>query len=352
MRAERAVKIREFLINNIPEHPGNIVKLCAEHLGVSTETVRSYIKKLVQEGVVVSAGKTKGITYSLRLHSKSLSLQVTAGMSESDVWDGDIAPFLPEMRENIRAICNYAFSEMLNNVIDHSGALTVYIKVEYDARDVRFRLIDSGVGIFDKIMAAKNLANKEDAILALHKGKLTTDPDHHSGEGIFFTSRTMDDFNILSGGLLFHGHEDDDWLYMAELVGQKGTSVFMRLSRNADTLIEEVFETYTSENKDGIMGFDKTEVLVPLYKKGGSSLVSRSQAKRLVTRLDNFNEVILNFAGVKWMGQAFADEVFRVFQRRHPDILLTPVNANSRVLNMIAHVTGGTLQRDLFDQTE
>ena len=36
--------------------------------------------------------------------------------------------------------------------------------------------------------------------------------------------------------------------------------------------------------------------------------------------------------------QGFADEIFRVFQNAHPDIVLRPINANEAVLGMIQHV--------------
>lgn len=352
LSGERKRQIREFLIRNIPEHSKDIVKLASRELGLSRSSVRTNLAVLESEGIIISSGKTKGITYALRSVTKDFSLTVSMGLSESDVWDADVAPFLPEMNENVRAICNYSFTEMLNNVIDHSESETVYIKVQYDVRELRLFILDQGIGIFKKIQKAKNLTNIEDAILELHKGKITTDPDNHTGEGIFFTSRTLDDFNILSGGLLFHVHEDEDWLYMIEPIEEKGTSVYMKISLGAETRIEDVFERYTSTDEDGVPGFTKTEIMIPLLKKGGSSLVSRSQAKRLVTRLDSFSEIVLNFKGVEWMGQAFADEVFRIFQRRHPDILISTINANQRVLNMIAHVTGGVIQRDLFDRTE
>ena len=38
------------------------------------------------------------------------------------------------------------------------------------------------------------------------------------------------------------------------------------------------------------------------------------------------------------MGQGFADEVFRVFQNKYPEIQLEVTNANETVLGMIKHV--------------
>ena len=38
--------------------------------------------------------------------------------------------------------------------------------------------------------------DKRQALFELSKGKFTTDPSRHSGEGVFFTSRMFDDFEI------------------------------------------------------------------------------------------------------------------------------------------------------------
>lgn len=71
-------------------------------------------------------------------------------------------------------------------------------------------------------------------------------------------------------------------------------------------------------------------------------LMSRSQAKRLLARCDLFNDVTLDFTHVKQIGQAFADEIFRVFQKQNPDIRIDWVNTNKEVEKMIKRA----LQRD------
>jgi hypothetical protein len=53
--------------------------------------------------------------------------------------------------------------------------------------------------------------------------------------------------------------------------------------------------------------------------------VSRSEAKRLLRGLDRFREVVLDFRSVDLVGQGFADEVFRVWATRHPEVALAPV---------------------------
>jgi hypothetical protein len=69
------------------------------------------------------------------------------------------------------------------------------------------------------------------------------------------------------------------------------------------------------------------------------SFIARSQARRLLSRFEQFKEVSLDFEDVEFIGQGFADEVFRVFATAHPGVTLRPVNANEHVAKMIRWVT-------------
>jgi uncharacterized protein (DUF1330 family) len=77
--------------------------------------------------------------------------------------------------------------------------------------------------------------------------------------------------------------------------------------------------------------FAKTRVPVRLAQYEGEKLVSRSQAKRLYQRFERFRHVVLDFDGVAEIGQAFADELFRVFANAHPAIALVPINMTDAV---------------------
>ncbi|MEE8469856.1 MAG: STAS-like domain-containing protein, partial [Dehalococcoidia bacterium] len=77
---------------------------------------------------------------------------------------------------------------------------------------------------------------------------------------------------------------------------------------------------------------------------------SRSQAKRVLARFDRFKEIMLDFDQVEFIGQAFADEIFRVFKNAHPDIKIFPIGANEDVEKMIERVTIGVDEAQLhFD---
>ncbi len=64
--------------------------------------------------------------------------------------------------------------------------------------------------------------------------------------------------------------------------------------------------------------------------------VCRSQAKRVLSFVES--DTALDFTGVEEIGQAFADEVFRVFKNKNPDVRLVEANVTECVENMIRHV--------------
>ena len=95
---------------------------------------------------------------------------------------------------------------------------------------------DDGIGIFEKISTALNLPDRRQAIFELAKGKLTTDPSRHTGEGVFFTSRMFDLYAIEANGLEFNhqAHIEFDRLNEGDDTFEDGTTVFMRISLESD----------------------------------------------------------------------------------------------------------------------
>jgi len=167
--------------------------------------------------------------------------------------------------------------------------------------------------------------DERQATLELAKGKFTTDPKRHTGEGIFFTSKMVDAFDISSGGVYFTS--------MSPIDNRKGTTVWMKLKNTSDKSRKEVFDAYASPDND--YAFSKTVVPVKMAEHNKDDLISRSQAKRLLLRIDRFRTVVLDFQNVNQIGQAFADEIFRVFVRRHPGVDVQFVNATADVTRMI-----------------
>jgi hypothetical protein len=142
-----------------------------------------------------------------------------------------------------------------------------------------FKVDYNGGGIFKKIQNALNLLDERHALLELSKGKLTTDPKRHTGEGIFFTSRMFDSYDIVSGEVYF-SHEfgkPEDWIFERDKLSD-GTAVWMKLHNHTARKIKKIFDQFTSGED---YGFNKTVVPVKLAQYGNDKLISRSQAKRL-----------------------------------------------------------------------
>jgi hypothetical protein len=144
----------------------------------------------------------------------------------------------------------------------------------------------------------------------------------------------FDKFSILSGGLYF-SHERGkpaDWLLERSKI-HSGTAVFMELDNHTARTARKVFDEYTEGDDHA---FDKTVVPVDLAKYGSDELISRSQAKRLLARVELFRHVVFDFKNVETIGQAFADQIFRVFANEHPEISLFAINMSKEVGGMVS----------------
>lgn len=274
---------------------------------------------------------------------------VNAGMLEEDeLYWTHISPFLGELSGNVQNIWYYAFTEIMNNAIDHSGGDQIRFGIQKDALYTEISITDNGVGIFRNIQdyfrkKSGISLNSEQAAMELYKGRMTTDPARHSGEGIFFVSKMLSEFAVWSDNTVYSYRCDDrDRFVQSHLISYYtkmegiGTMAVMKLENDSKRTSREVFDTFAPLEE----GFVKT--LIPMKEMCPlGDPVARSQARRILRRLDEFREIIFDFRDIDFMGQGFADEVFRVFQNQHPDIMLNVINANETVLGMIRHVKRG-----------
>lgn len=328
----RGEQARAFILSHVEAHPRDIARKTAEKFGITRQAVSKHLTQLVREGALSATGTTRKIYRLCSVAEWSKRYPLKPGLAEDVVWRLDVAPSLGHLPTNVLDIWHYGFTEMFNNAIDHSGGKRISVHLTKTATSAEIFIVDDGVGIFRKIQDALGLLDERHAVLELSKGKLTTDPARHTGEGIFFTSRMFDRFGILSGVTGFSHDFGDDADWIQEMTPAKGTAVVMSLNNHTSRTLRRVFSQFTSGEE---LGFTKTIVPVRLAQYGDDLLVSRSQAKRLLARVDRFRTVILDFEGVKSIGQAFADEIFRVFSLAHPDIDLHGIHANTDVQDMI-----------------
>ena len=332
---KRSETIRQAIIEQLDEDPVAITtQKIAETFNVTRQSINKHLLRLEKEGTISALGQTSGKKYFLTPKAKeTFFLPMIPPLAEDKIWREKVEPLLAGVNPNVFAICHHGFTEMFNNVIDHSEASNSVVSVLWNVKKIKIVIDDDGVGIFEKITRVLKLDDYRHAILELSKGKLTTDPEHHTGEGIFFTSRMFDKFSILSGKLYFSRFDDDDWLIEDAKSEIKGTRVTLTIDPEAARTTQEVFSRYAAEADE--FGFSKTHVPVQLAVYGHENLVSRSQAKRLLARFERFKEVFLDFEGVEVIGKAFADEIFRVFRKEHPNTKIVWSRANENVRNVI-----------------
>ncbi len=329
---------REFILKNLPDHPKDIVRVTAEKIGVAVPTVHRHPNRLIKDGEVVKTGKTRAVTYFLKsARNKSVHIRISPEAEEHKIWEDYFLESFKGIPKNIMSICDYGFGEMVNNALEHSEGKGFLIETEWKDNAVTINIQDDGVGVFRKIQNTFGLEDEQESVLQLSKGKLTTDKENHSGEGIFFTSRAFDTFALSSFGCMYlRLNKEDDWFIKSDQKKLGGTHVSMSIDLDSKTDIVEVFSEYTTvDPEDGIPRFDKTNVLVKLSHSGEGTFISRSQARRVLMGLEKFRHVVLDFSGVETVGQGFADEVFRVYRNKNPDIEIEYMNASNDVRFMI-----------------
>ncbi len=333
--------IREFILHNIEAFPDSVASMAAKKFGLSRTGIGRYMSRLIEDGLITAEGKTRSRRYTLKpLVDFLLSLErgVMPPWTEDSVWREHVLPLIKNAPQNVIDICQYGFTEMLNNVIDHSESPDAAISYTQTYAKIILHVGDNGIGIFNKIQRDFRLADPRTALLELSKGKITSDKKRHAGEGIYFTSRMFNKFSILSGHLYYARlrRDDDDWLIESQdkVAETKGTFVTMEINTNANWTMRDIFDQYQGED----IYFRKTHVPIFLGKYPGEQLVSRSQAKRILARFTDFSEVMLDFSGVSEIGQPFADEIFRVFKTDHPDVKLVALGTNKNIDKMIQYV--------------
>jgi len=310
---------------------------------ITRQAVVLVLQRLVKQGKIIKGGSTRSSFYFLPKYTDKFVQRVKASLVNKNLEEHRVfsdlkekSYFIKNLSENVYSILEYSFDEMLNNAIDHSETKNIEVDIQSNGKDLKFIVEDFGVGVFNNVIDKKKLESEMEAMQDLLKGKTTTAPKAHSGEGIFFTSKAVDEFILDSFGWRLRIDNIIKDVFMEEIKPvKKGTKVTCVISEKSERHLGDVFKKYESD--DGEMDFDKTEVLVRLFTIG-TVHVSRSQARRVLVGLEKFKVIIMDFDKVPTVGQAFADEIFRVFKMKYPDVKVIPKNMNKAVEFMVNRV--------------
>jgi len=337
----RSRSTREAILRFIARKGSATGPELAAQLEITRQAVSPHLRELIAAGQIFKTGSTRGARYfpadaapGARRIKRTLPIR---NLDESDVYERLALELnFSRLPSNIEAVVHYAFTEMLNNAIDHSMSDQCAIEIILDAGRVFFTVRDTGIGVFHSIADKFSLPDEHAALIELIKGKTTTKPEAHSGEGIFFVSRAADRFVLRSHRQCVEWDRARDDVFVSNPRFIEGTQVQFEIGRNSRTRLQKVFAEFAPEKYD--YRFEKTRVLVKLLQK---DYVSRSEAKRLLHNLHKFSEIELDMRDVKHVGQGFADEVFRVFASKYPGIVIRAINATGSVNAMLHHAKGG-----------
>ena len=336
MSTTNTEQIKQYILKLIDAKDKDFAHKTVEYFGVSKSTVYNYVKKMCEENILRKVEKTVP-PYELVTVTHRFQYDNDGSLGEDKIFHVDINPLLEGYEKNVIYAWRYAFTEMMNNAIEHSKSSKITVIILTNSLKTRVIIADNGIGIFKNIQLYVKEARNEDLTLdecvsLLFAGKFTTAEQYHSGEGIFFTSHLMDEFFILSDDLFFSRDNFMDATVKTS-TGISSTIVSMSLSNQTKKTTKEVFDRFSNIEE----GFIRTHIPIAHMFAYGNP-ISRSEARRLGALIYEFKEITLDFTGVEEVGQAFCHELFVVWQRNNPDIVIHIAGADENVNFMIQRV--------------
>lgn len=325
---------------------------------VSRQYTNRILQSLVKDKSILKIGTTKNVFYVTKsfaelhsqdfpssFHKKYLNKNLEEHKILAEIEDKFFQ--LSELSDNVRSIFTFGFSEMFNNAIEHSESKYISVEVAIRGEKLSFIIEDAGIGAFRNIQKKRKLNSEVEAIQDLLKGKTTTMPKSHSGEGIFFTSKAADVFILHSFNyqLIVEANKNGTQIKQVH-IQKRGTGVIFEISIHSELHLTDVFRKYTNLSGESDHGFDMTEIRVKLFTMAGIH-ISRSQARRILSGLEKFKIILLDFDNVSLVGQAFADEIYRVFKNAHPNIQVREENMNEAVRFMVERARGEAANKNL-----
>jgi anti-sigma regulatory factor (Ser/Thr protein kinase) len=310
----------------------------AARANVSRRAARRTLARLVELNWLVREGTSRRPEWRPGPLRQVVQRYELAGLEEDLPWSLDFAPhFVLPM--NVLRLVQQAFCELLNNAIGHSGGSHVTVSLRQTASQVQLLVSDNGVGLFERIAQTFSIAGPALAMLELSKGKLTSQPDRHTGEGLFFTSRLADVFDLHANDAAFQQRAWDErgW-HPQRALRHAGTSVYAAFALDTPRTLDGVRRAYSVGADDPFgVEFSRTTVPLRLITSAIEGLESRAQARRVCARLGEFRRAEIDFGGVASVGHAFADELFRVFGPAQRSLELVPVNMTPAVAALVGH---------------
>ena len=120
----------------------------------SRQWVSTLLNQLERQGTIARSKIGKNVYYALPDRLDLLGKRVVKRLVNKDL-DEDLvfenlkneSPFISGFNEDIRSILHYAFTEMLNNAIEHSESQKIEVLIEEIDNKIAFEVRDHGIGV-------------------------------------------------------------------------------------------------------------------------------------------------------------------------------------------------------------
>lgn len=320
-------------------HPTALAERIALRLDVTRRRANALLRQLVAAQWLVNQGTPRRPHHAPGVLRQVVRRYPIAGLDEHLPWLRDFAPrfVLPA---NVVRIAQHAFTELLNNAVDHSGGSTVAVSMRQTASHVQLLISDDGCGLFERIDRCFGIDDPALAALELSKGKLSSQPERHSGRGLFFTARLADVLDIHANRSAFQCRAGDGARWRpTRALPERGTSVFVGIALDSTRHVDELLRSHSRDGQGH--AFECTSVPLRLLTATQAGLESRAQAKLAAARLPRFRRAEIDFGGIREVGHSFADELFRVFAGANPGVELVPLNMAPGVRALVDSVRRG-----------
>jgi len=329
--------ITQWITAAAQRRPHSLDVELAARTNVSQRSARRTLARLVELNWLVREGSARRPAWRPGPLRQVVQRYELAGLEEDLPWSLDFAPHFV-LPPNVLRMVQQAFCELLNNAIGHSGGTHVTVSLRQTASQAQLLVSDNGVGLFERIAQSFAVASPALAMLELSKGKLTSQPERHTGQGLFFTSRLADVFDLHANDAAFQQRAWDErgW-HPQRALRHAGTSIYAAFALDTPRTLDGVRGAYSVGDDPFGVEFSRTVVPLRLITSTIEGLESRAQARRVCARLGEFRRAEIDFGGVASVGHAFADEMFRVFGPAQRSLELVPVNMTPAVAALVGH---------------
>ena len=320
-------KIKQFILNNIPLHQKDIIYTAVNQFGISRQAALKHMNALIDNNMVMAYGKTRDRRYKLipQVNYNKI-IPIDSDFILHDVLQENFLIHLESLPKNIFQICEYSIEALVNNIVEHSQASNLYVKLFLTYSDLNIIISDNGSGLLDNIRSKLDLEIVELAALELAKGQITTNLLKNSGEALNTIFHLFDKVEVDSSGygiVYLSNREQWDIKYSTQ---KQGTRVHLQINPNSNRTCDKIFQKL----------FNKKEqcIRLPISLLKGpkkNSLISKQQAKNIFWNIGSINTIQFDFYNIDLIGPAFADELVRQSISINSDVSIEWINANDTI---------------------